>query len=98
MLRIPPPPARVPAEDVVLAVGDGLVVLLAGEAEGLVAGGAGAVGEDAAVGLVLGAPVDGAGGVALDLRGAEVVGEGPVRGARRRVDLGHRGAGEPDVF
>src|SRR5260221_14753842 len=55
-------------------------------------------GEDAAVGLVLGAPVDGAGGVGLDLRRAGGGGEGPVGGGRRRVGLGDRGPGEPDVF
>src|SRR5258706_4854038 len=97
-LRITPPPFPIPAKDVAYALASGGVVLLAGEAEGLVGRGAGAPGVDSAVGLVLGAPVDGCGSVGLEDGRAEVVGEGPVGGVCGYVDLGHWLAPEPDVI
>src|SRR5437016_3435315 len=71
-------------------------MLLPWEPKRLVARDTGTQCEDGAEGLVFGAPVDGAGGVGLQDRGAEVVGEGPVGGAGGHVDLGHRLAAEPD--
>jgi hypothetical protein len=71
-LRIAAPRRPIPPEDVVFAFAG--VVFLAGETERLVARGAGAVGGDAAEGVVLGAPVDGAGGIGLE--------DGGCRGGR----------------
>jgi hypothetical protein len=77
-LRIPSPPASIPAEDVVVLLlpFPAHRELLTRESERLVGTGSGAHLVDVAEGLVLGLPEDGGVRCCLQDRGAEVVGEG----------------------
>src|SRR5687768_17787442 len=95
-LCIPPPPAPVPAEDVVILLLPFPVhgYFLAGEAERLVGAFAGAHFVDVAEGFVFGLPDARASRVRLQDRRAEVVGEGVERRAAWG-DLGDGAAGAP---
>src|SRR5207253_9283971 len=96
-LRIPPPPASIPPEDVVVLFPRSRAIrhLLSREAQRLVIrGGAGPQRIDVPEWLVFGAPEDGRRGGGLEDGGAEVVGEGVAEGGA--VVVGDGAGAEPD--